>query len=464
MKRQLSPVNDRLFVAFLTLLIWVPLPWASNRVFAWSLMEMAVFVIAMIWLWQYHQGKRVLTPAFRKARPVLIILAVWLVYTGFQVLPMPPQWVLFISPESNAIHALVAEANAEPLTRWITISVAPDVTSQAFVKSVAYALFFALTLLLVSSRTKLKWLAYSVVAAGTFQALYGIFMVLSGLEYGFFLEKSGFRGVVTGTFINRNNQANFLTLCMAVGVGLLLAQLNERSGRSWRAILRSLFDWALSSKMRVRFMLMVMAVALVMTHSRMGNTAFFLSLLIAGVISIILSKRSSRSAVMLLTSLVIIDLMIIGSMVGMDKVVERIEHTSVETENRDEVADDTLTYWSDYRWFGSGLGTYYTTYPRYRSEAVNGFYNHAHNDYLEMLAEVGLVGVALLGLLIIATIWIVFSVLLKRRDPWCRAFAFSALMSICAISLHATVDYNLQIPANSIYFMVVLALAWVAFG
>ncbi|RLA19257.1 MAG: hypothetical protein DRQ62_12155 [Gammaproteobacteria bacterium] len=465
MEQPLSPLKDRLFVSFLLLLIWIPLPLGSNRVFAWSLMEMAIFIIAIIWLWQYRQGKRVLPTAFRKAWPALVILGIWLAYIGFQILPLPPQWIAAISPQSAAMHALVEEASGEPFKRWITISVAPDITAQAFVKSVAYVLFFALTLLFVRSRVELKWLGYAIVASGLIQALYGIFMVLSGLELGFFMEKSGFRDVVTGTFINRNSLANFLTLCMTVGIGLLLSQLNNGGGGSWRVIFRSTLSWLLSGKMRLRFVLIIMAVALVMTHSRMGNAAFFLSLLIAGVASIILSKRSPRSAVILLTSLVVLDLLVIGSMVGMDKVVERMEQTSAESVNRDEVALDMLNYWDDYRWSGSGLGSYYTTYPSYRSEVVSdSFYNHAHNDYLEMFAEVGIIGVTLLGLFVLATLWAVFRVLWRRHDPWCRGFAFSALMSICAILIHATVDFNLQIPANSAFFMVITALGWLSFG
>jgi len=465
MEQDLSPFKDRLFLSFLLLLVWLPLPLGSNRIFAWSLMEVAVFIICTIWLWQHRQGKREIPAAFNKAWPALIILGLWLLFLGFQILPMPYQWVASISPQSAVMHALVEEANAELITRWVTIAVSPDVTLQALIKSTSYVLFFVLTLLLVKSRAELEWLCLALVTSGLIQALYGIFMVISGLEYGFFMEKSGFKDVVTGTFINRNSFANYVTLCMAVGIGLLLAQLNGEGSKSWRAVLRKTLDWLLSGKMRLRFMLIIMAVALVMTHSRMGNAAFFLSLLIAGIISIILSKHASRSAIVLLSSLVILDLLVIGSMVGMDRVVERIEHTSAESVNRDEVALDMLNYWDDYQASGSGLGSYYTTYPGYRSAVVtDSFYNHAHNDYLEMLSEVGVAGVLILGLFILATLWVVISVLLKRYDPWCRGIAFSALMSICAILIHATVDFNLQIPANTATFIVIIAMGWLAFG
>ncbi|MGH8735113.1 MAG: hypothetical protein ACREVB_15625, partial [Burkholderiales bacterium] len=48
------------------------------------------------------------------------------------------------------------------------------------------------------------------------------------------------------------------------------------------------------------------------------------------------------------------------------------------------------------------------------------------------------------------------------RDPLARGFAFAVVMGVCAIAIHSTVDFNLQIPANALAFVVLLAYAWVA--
>jgi len=77
--------------------------------------------------------------------------------------------------------------------------------------------------------------------------------------------------------------------------------------------------------MRLRLYLVMMVIALVLTHSRMGNVAFFFSLLIAGIIGLLLSRRAPRSTVILLTSLIIIDMFIVGAWFGIDKVAQRLE-------------------------------------------------------------------------------------------------------------------------------------------
>jgi len=80
-----------------------------------------------------------------------------------------------------------------------------------------------LTLLIVNTPSRLRWIALALVLSGLFQASYGSLMTLSGLEYGFFHEKIHNRGLATGTFINRNHLAGYLVMCLSVGIGLLIA-------------------------------------------------------------------------------------------------------------------------------------------------------------------------------------------------------------------------------------------------
>ncbi|KHD05929.1 hypothetical protein PN36_11540 [Candidatus Thiomargarita nelsonii] len=62
--------------------------------------------------------------------------------------------------------------------------------------------------------------------------------------------------------------------------------------------------------------------------------------------------------------------------------LQRLENTTLSHESRDEVSLYTLQYWQDYPFFGSGLGSYYTTFPAYQGEDIRLYYEHAHNDYL----------------------------------------------------------------------------------
>jgi O-antigen ligase len=122
-------------------------------------------------------------------------------------------------------------------------------------------------------------------------------------------------------------------------------------------------EWVLSPKMILRLSLCVMVIALTTTHSRMGNTAFFSSLLVAGLAGIALSRRATRNTVLLLTSLVVIDLFIVGSWFGVEKLAQRIEQTTVQDlQDREDPAAYSLELIRHYPVFGSGPGTFYVAF------------------------------------------------------------------------------------------------------
>ena len=103
----------------------------------------------------------------------------------------------------------------------------------------------------------------------------------------------------------------------------------------------------------------------------------------------------------------------------------------------------------DFPWFGTGLGGYETAVRRHQTTALMYTIGYAHNEYIQFLTELGLVGLALF---VIPILWI-FQVLVRNiEDPLAKA----CLASCVAILLHCVVEYNLQAPAN------LLTVAWVA--
>jgi O-antigen ligase len=448
-----------LFIGLLALIIWAPLPLGSNRPWAWSLMEIWVNLLAIVWLLMYILQRVNLTLVIYKARPIVFLFGLWLVWILFQITPLPVTVVERLSPQAAAHYAMLPDPPA-----WITISVEPHATQTGFLKSLAYALTFCLTLLLVNTRQRVKYLAYALILSGLFQAMYGSLMTLSGLEYGFFIKKTTAAvGFASGTFTNRNHFAGYLVMCLSVGIGIMIANLDSSVITGWRQRLQYLVKLALSEKFRLRLSLVIMVIALVLTHSRMGNSSFFTSMLIAGGIALILSRYATRATVILIASLVIIDIFIVGTWFGVEKVVERIEQTSMETEHRGETYVHVWDQWSDYALTGSGLGSFYAVFPQYKTELEAGdFYTHAHNDYLEFGSETGIIGLTLLGAVVLLSWGVALLAQYQRRDPLMRGISFAAIMGITALMIHSTVDFNLQIPANALTFMLLLAMAWLS--
>lgn len=470
MKRKYPHFEPRLFYALLALMVWLPLPFGSNRIWAEAVFEVWVALLGLLWVVGWLRFAVTPGAALSGARAMFWLFAAWLLYLLFMQVPLPPFVRQLLSPESAAIYQQAGVDGQAPL------SLHSYATYLYWMKSVAYALLFTLILLLVNSKQRLILLAYTLVCSGLFQAFYGSMMTLSGEEYGFFIKKLAYVGFATGTFINRNHLAGYLEMTIAIGIGLLLASWSSKaSTKSWRQRIRSVANLLLSQKLFLRLILAMMVIALVLTRSRMGNTAFFSSLLVAGLIYLsvfrmqtgsfrkMFLRRDTRSAALLLVSLMVIDLFIVGAWFGVDKVMERIEQTStVNDADRVEVALNTYRLWQDYPIVGSGGGTFHAVYPRYRPDTINAYYDHTHQDYLEIAADNGLIGLGLLGAMVMVSFAAAVSALKRRRDPLMRSMAFAALMGIISLMIHSTVDFNLQIPANAATFVTLLAIAWIS--
>ncbi len=430
--------NLLIFRLYLVLLVWLPLPLGSNRPWAWNLFELSVFLMSAGLIYQSRSKIDSSVGSLNKAiplTPVFLILA----FAG----------IIFV----RVFFELLG---------WLPEDSRFDLTAQLvhMRTSLAFAAFVFLTLRLVNSVERLKTLALVIVASGVFQAAYGSFMVLSGVEYGFFIKKGGYKDVATGTFWNRNHFANYLNLSLAIGTGLLLSQLYSKQASSRREKLRRLFTTFLSVKFVIRLGLAIMVIALVLSKSRMGNSAFFFSLFATSILWLALTRNFSRNAVLLLVSLFVIDSFIVGTWFGIDKVRERVQTTSFVKETRDEVNRDLIPMFKDHMVLGTGAGTFYTAFPQYRGADIDLYYDHAHNDYGEFFTEHGIVGMVPLILLVLLAYYHALRVPFVRQRTLFKAFSFTVIMGLTATLIHATVEFNLQIPANAVMFLLVISLAW----
>ena len=102
-----SNTDSGIFISLLLLTIWLPLPLGSNHPWAWAIMEVWIFSLALFWLWKYFRGQVELTPVFFQAKWIILAWIVWLSYLGLQCLPLPYAVIKQLSPQAAYFHTFV---------------------------------------------------------------------------------------------------------------------------------------------------------------------------------------------------------------------------------------------------------------------------------------------------------------------------------------------------------------------
>ncbi len=436
------------FYNLVIMLVWLPIPLASHRVWAWSFFEAWISIVTLLVVFTYRSDfpwERVKCFAW-----LLIPLTLFQLWVASQLISIPASWLGYISPKAFDVYQLVGSDS-------LTISLDRYATLTGLLKGIGYTLFAFNAVMLVNSVNRVKVILYAIVISGTFQAFYGAMEVLLHTKVSWIL------GMVqseraNGTFVYKNHLANYLMMTLCIGTGLIISQLHQTPSGNWHERLKRWVSAILSSKMIVRLCLVIMVIALVMTRSRMGNSAFFLVTVIGGVVALLFYKNRPRALTVLMVSLIAIDTLVVGAVFGLSKVKDRIEATSVQAETRDQVVEWSMDIIRDYPYTGTGMGSFYSTFPGYTRYNV-GYYNFAHNDYVQFFTEAGIPATLMLGAAVLWAIWLCFKAIRTRNSKTLKGTALGCLMAIIGMLIHITVDFNLQPPANAATFIMILVLA-----
>jgi O-antigen ligase len=461
--------ESRSLIAFGLLLCWLlllPWPLGANRDWIWLWFAAALGPIALLALTTVS-----LTEAWRR----------W---------PRALRWALLalaISVLIDLLRAAIGQVADPALGNacWALADVAA--ARLGAIQSTTVLLLSLLLVALVRTRARARWLLAVIFVTGIAEALLGIGVVLSVAGFSWFGHELGGTGFATGTFVNRNHYAGMLELAGACGFGLLAAGIRIRpAAESPIEWLRRVLQAVLGTRLLVRVGLAVIVVALVLTRSRMGNVGFFFGLTLAGLAAIIYWRPLPKLLIWLLLSIVAVDVLVLGAWVGVEKLAERVADTrllatpsaeqqlagvAVDVANpepnegeRWAVAAAGLHLWYQRPWLGHGAGAFRTLFPSAKPASVTLFYDHAHNDYVELLVERGALGLLLWLAAVLTLLVLAVQVLRAPGDSLRRGLALASIAGGSALLLHAMVDFNMQIPANRFWFQAVILSGAIASG
>lgn len=455
-------------ILFLILLMTLfTLPWPHGGEINWQYLPFVSFILLLLCYFLFTQ-KSQLKPLNNIKKP-LFFLFLWLGYSIFQVIPMPFMFLEILSPQTlnhfKNIEVINSNYNNLPVN---TISIYPYITIVDSLKNVSYITIFILMYLLLSSKKRILQLSNVIFFSSAVIALYSIINYFTGGMIDFVSSippwTADWSRATHGTFSYQNHYASFLTLTIPLGFGLLYSNLKSNKNiTSTKLALRKTIEIILSINLVYILSLIIMIISLIKTASRGGNTVFIISITLTVLLLIVKTKNSylyklRKLSYLSLTGASIIFILVFSGITN--TLSQRLDKQGYSPNGRDIMQQTAFNIIKDYPVFGSGAGTYPYLQHKYKSEKLgtSEMSKRAHNDYLELLCNQGIIGFLLLGIAI-SLLYIKIFKALNNIKGSLKGIHIACFTSINAILMHSLMDFNFQLPANTVYFYLLLALA-----
>lgn len=283
-------------------------------------------------------------------------------------------------------------------------------------------------------------------------ALYGFaiaaFALLQGVTPNgklYWLRHASMGGAIYGPYVNHNHYAGLMELLVPIPLVLSLTRLADEKERIAAGIAAA-----------------IMVGTVFLSGSRGGMLAIFVELVALAVV-LLRQKRGMRIAVSMAAFAIV--LVILLTWLGGKELTSRV--SSISTETRTELSGgmrlsidrDAFQMFRNKPVLGWGLGSFPVVSPRFRSFYTNFFVNEAHNDYLQLLCEMGLLGFGMMVWFLI----VLYRRALRKIGNWMSdvsgAVTLACILGVTGILVHSLLDFNLQIPANAALFYVLCTTA-----
>jgi hypothetical protein len=430
---------------------------AFGAVYPWAYWPLSI-ASAGLGLWAI-----ILTRAWDDARAVRLAAALGLVLAGIlvQMFPLPYGWAVRVSPGLDSFLRQFQLAYRPPVRH--ALSLEPARTAVVFALALAFSLLLVGAIRMVR-RIPLEWLVNQILGLAVGLAVVGVvqrafYDPARPMVYGFWPPRDG--GNPFGPFVNRNHFAGWMVMALplvalyAVGV---LRQARRPAGRGLVVWLRWLVTIDGNRVLLLGGATAILGVSLVATGSRSGLASF----IVAVSAMLVFVLRAITQGQYRIAAIVYAGLLLGGTIAwaGSDMVLARFADAPGAIGERWEAWQNTLAIVRDFPVSGVGLGSYGRAMLLYQTGDRRLAYVQAHNDYLQLAAEGGLV-IVIPALLVLA---LVVQTIRRRLssiddDPmtfWIRRGAVAGLFGIAAQSL---VEFSLQMPGNAVLFVVLLAIA-----
>lgn len=413
---------------------------AFGAVNFWALGVLSIFsgIIALAWLADGALKKEFSFDTNPLQIPLLALILIGLI----QLLPLRSPGI---------------ESDLLAIPAVSSLSIAPYATRLMICQLLIYLVFFAAALHFINSESRLRKTVVFIITFGAIMAFFGILQRFSGVEEIYGLRPTN-QANPFASFINGHHFAAFMEMTIGLSLGLLFGKSTKSDKR--------IFLIAAA---------VIMGMAIVFTASRGGLLSLF------GVVAFIVAANLLQKPASINDSAgdavsnyrhifayvggglaLIVFLFAAVLMLGGDNALLRgvgLQNPNDPSNGRTHFWQVALEIFRDYPLLGAGLESFGTAFTRY--DTWNGFYRveQAHNDYLQILAETGVIGFACAAAFIYLLFKKGWQTVRESSGKFRRGVVVGALAGCFGILLHSFVDFPLRTTANALFFLTFAVLA-----
>lgn len=417
-------------------LIISTIAFGSVELWALALLSLTSTLIGFFWIidaWKLG--------IFRFSSNLLQIPLIGMILIGLiQLLPLRNA---NISPELLAVpvrNSLSFDANA---------------TGFAIIQIFVYVIFFAGLLTFFDSRKRIQRIAYTIVIFGTVMAFFSIIQRIANLDaiYGI---RPTLHAVPFGSFINQHHFAAFMEMTLGITVGFLIGTNTKKE-----------------QLLLFIFAIILMIVCIIFTGSRGGMLSLLGVLVFIGSTFYLGRNKTETSQIHKLAIIIgtlALFFIISGAVLFLGAGDSLVRGLGVSELTSADFSSGRTYFWQtaakmflSHPFSGVGLDSFGTAFTKF--DIWNGSFRieQAHNDYLQVLTEAGIIGFACIAAFIFFLFKQGLAVINQNQDKFQRGIAIGSLAGCFGVLIHSFFDFPLRTPSNMLFFLTLAGLATISF-
>jgi len=443
----------------IALLVFTPFALGSVQPWAAFVMETLSFAILGVFLLKESLNGAVrLTPTY-----LAIPFAFILVFVFIQAMPLPSGIVSAISFNTARIYAMFTETGAEGP---VALSLSRGGTMEGFFRLLSYAAVFFVVVNHYRTKRQIGRLLGAIVVIGVALTVFAVLQKLTwnGNLYWFYPlrpELASRASGIFGPYINKNHFSGYMELAIPLAMGFVLYKYSN-AGLRVNGRIKGLVEFSTSAEFVPVVLYSLAATALsaaiFMTLSRGGVLGLVSSGLFFTALAAARKSLKRGGFAVALAAAFMLAFALFMSWAGLER--RLIEVADLDRISRLDIWADSIRMWRDFPVTGIGLGAFNSVYRLYQSKYPLVTFEHAENDYVELLVETGALGAAAFASLICLFFYVTIRKWRSRHGGFVKCMALGGISSCVAIAVHSLTDFNMRIPANAMTLTVIAAATY----